>query len=225
MNINKKYVKDTAAYLNDDKRKRILFELYSNSLMVLQGVYIFKNLDSYIEQLQSDKYEDRGEEYWRASYSEKLIDYVKISIAFETFNKAVLLHAGYIIHKIRKNQDNESLHKSQKFGMPIKLSDFLLVSSEEWNYHKGYYLSGFNRNFSTIDYSLTLSDPYQRIINLNNDLCYHLKLINEKRNRLHFYTEFNGAFEVNSHIKKWSFIKEEAFKTLETRHKEFMDEY
>jgi len=222
----KHYIENSAAYLNEKKKQRILFELFSNSFMILRSVYLFKNFDAYAEQLLADKNEDKKDEYWRASYSEKLIDYVKISIAFETFNKAILLEAGYLVHEIRKNSGNRELHKEQKQGTPIKISDFLKVSKEEYDpYKEGVYLTGFNNNFSTINYSLTLSENYQSIINLDKDLCYQLKIINEKRNRLHFYTEFKGAYSVNEHIKKWKFIKEASFDTIEGKHNLFNETY
>lgn len=211
----KKYLEDTAAYLDDDRRKRILQELYNNAYRTIHNVYIFKHFDEYVEQLQSDKNEDKKEQYWNASYYEKLIDYVKISIAFETYNKAVLIDKGYLIHNIDKNQDNKVLFESQKKGEPVLLKDYLDVSNEIYDKRNNhYYLSGLKRHFDTVNYSTTLNPAYQNIIGLDTELCDNLKVLNKKRNRLHFYIEFKGAFEVNSHIRNWRLIKDKSLATI-----------
>jgi hypothetical protein len=212
------YLEDTAAYINSERKERILTELFFNSFRTLKGVYLFKNFDEYVQQLNSDKNEDKKEIYWNASYYEKLIDYIKISIAFETYNKASLLESGYLIHKIRKNSENKDLFELQKKGYPIKISDFLKVSNTEIDrFENKIYLCGFTDNFETITYSITLNDNYQKIIGLDNELCGRLKEINNNRNRLHFFTDFKGAFHVDSHIKKWRYIKDVAFDTIELK--------
>jgi len=212
------YLEDTAAYIDSERKERILTELFFNSFRTLQGVYIFKNFDEYLQQLKSDKNEDKKEIYWNASYYEKLIDYVRISIAFETYNKAVLLESGYLIHKIKKNPNNKDLYELQKKGTPIKISEFVKVSHTEIDrFENKIYLIGFTDNFDTIAYSVTLNDNYQKIIGLDSELCSRLKEINNNRNRLHFFTDFKGAFHVDSHIRKWSYIKKIAFETLELR--------
>lgn len=214
------YLEDTAAYLDTELKDRILNELYFNSARTLKGVYIFRNFEEYVRQLQSDKNEDKKEVYWNASYDEKLIDYVKISIAFETYNKAVLLDSGYIIHKIKKNHGNKELYELQNKGFPIRTDEFLKVSPIECDRLKNkIYLSGLTVNFDTIAYSTTLNDNYQKIVSLDRELCIRLKEINKNRNRLHFFTDFKGAFHVDRHIQKWRYIKDNAFETMELRNK------
>ena len=218
--LNPDYLEDTAAYINSDRKERILTELYFNSYRTLNGVYLFKNFDEYVQQLKSDKNEDKKEIYWNASYYEKLIDYVKISIAFETYNKAILLDNGYLIHKIKKDSNNKNLFDIQKKGFPVKIDEFMKVSQiENDRLENKMYLSGLTDNFDTISYSVTLNDNYQKIIGLDRELCGRLKEINNNRNRLHFFTDFKGAFEVNGHIKKWTYIKKVAFDTIENKSK------
>ena len=90
------YKEDLICYLeNLYEKNRIIWELFSNALRTLESVYLFKNFDEFCRQLRSNKQEDKQEVYWNASYYEKLIYYVKISIAFETYNKAYLLRSGY----------------------------------------------------------------------------------------------------------------------------------
>ena len=122
-----KYLEDTSAYLNDECKQRILFELYSNSLRTIKSVYIFNNFNEYVIQCNSDKNEEKSNVYWNSNYFEKMIDLVKISLAFETFNKAVLLEEGYLIHKLQKNSFNKLLFTVQEKGFPIKTMDFMEV--------------------------------------------------------------------------------------------------
>ncbi len=209
-------VEDTRAYYSNSFGKRILEELFLNSYRTIKSVYLFKNFDEYLIQLKSDKNEDKKEQYWNASYYEKLTDYVKISIAFENYNKAVLIQKGFLVHKIQKNNKTKELFKKQNNGEPIRIEEFKSISSfiRERNIDK-YYLEGLQNGFPTIGYSVTLSEKYQRIILLDNELLFRLKEINKLRNQLHFFTDFKGAFEVNSHISKWKYIKEKSIEIIE----------
>ncbi len=216
--MEKKYIEDTAAYLNQEKRKRILFELYGNAYRTLRSVYKFKHFDEYIRQLASDKQEDKQEIYWNGAYYENLIDYVKICIAFETYNKAVLVENGFIVHKIKKNAGNSAMFNLQQDGQPVMLTDYLNCSKEEYSRSKdAYYLSGFRDSFETINYSTTLNENYQKIIQLDVNLLNNLAELNQKRNRLHFFTDFKSGFGVRSYIEKWQFIKEKSIETLEAK--------
>jgi len=210
------YFEDTSVYLDLNKKKRILQELEHNAFRTIKSVYLFKNFGDYIKQLQSDEQEDKKEVYWNASYYEKLIDHVKISIAFETYNKAVLLRQGILVHKIKKQTDTKPFFNVQRQGKPVSALNFVSSLGTSTNKRNEIYLNGLTPHFETIKYSDTLNDEYQAIIGLNTDLLNNLKEINQNRNRLHFFTEFKGAFEVNSHISKWAFIKKQSFDTFES---------
>jgi len=211
-------VEDTRAYYSKEYAERILEELFFNAYRTLKSVYIFRNFEEYLIQLKSDKNQDKKEEYWNASYYEKLTDYVKISIAFENFNKAVLIEKGYLVHKLKRSTATKELYKAQNNGEPIKIKELKSVCSfiKERPVTK-YYLDGLQRGFPTISYSETLNNNYQSIISLDSELLHKLKEINNLRNRLHFFTDFKGAFEHNSHISKWTFIKETAINTIEEK--------
>ncbi len=62
----------------------LLWGLLANAHRIINSVYLFKNFDEYCRQLKSDRQEDKQKIYWTASYDEKLIDYIKIIVAFET---------------------------------------------------------------------------------------------------------------------------------------------
>jgi len=211
-------IEDTRAYFSKDFGERVLDELFYNAYRTIRSVYLFKKFDEYLIQLKSDKNEEKKEEYWNASYDEKLTDFVKISIAFENYNKATLIQNGYLVHKIQKNSKTKELCRRQENGQPIKIDDFKSVSSfvRDRPIEK-YYLDGLKNGFPTISYFETLSENYQKIIGLDAELLFRLKEINKMRNRLHFYTEFKGAFEINSHIRKWTFIKDISIKTIEQK--------
>lgn len=194
---------------NGYPKTRLLWELISNADMVINSVYIFKHFDEYCAQLSSDGQEDKKEIYWNASYYEKLVDYIKIVVAFETLNKALLVRRGFLIHKIDSKFYNKNLIRKQRNGAPVTIEEFY-----ESNYtnleprRRKAILNGLTANFSTINFSHTLNENYQAILNHDSALVFHLKDINQKRNRLHLYSDFKGAFSVDDHIKKWSFIKE-----------------
>jgi hypothetical protein len=129
-----------------------------------------------------------------------------------------LLDNGFIVHQIKKNSLNAYLFTDQQNGIPIRAADFLQVSEETSDmFDNKIYLTGFRENFSTLNYSMTLSEKYQEIIQLDKELCYRLKEINEKRNQLHFFTDFKGAFELKSHISKWRYIMANSIQTIETK--------
>lgn len=197
-------------YYNKDiyRRNHLMWELLANADRVINSVYIFKHFEEYCKQLNSDKPEDKNEIYWNVSYYEKLIDYIKIIVAFETMNKALLLRSGILIHKIDHSY-NKKLHKRQSDGFPITIQEFFINNYTDLDWiRREAKLNGLVKNYSTINFSHTLNREYQKILKFDNVLVQHLVDINQKRNRLHLYSDFKGAFRVDSHIKKWKFIKE-----------------
>ena len=100
-----------------------------------------------------------------------------------------------------------------------EISDFMLKCEfvNDSRFRIKYYLEGLKKGFPTISYSQTLSAEYQQVIKLNERLVYQLKELNEKRNGLHFFTDFKGAFSVSSHIEKWRFIKDCSINVLEQK--------
>lgn len=198
---------DTICYQNDSyESKHLVWVLLSNSLRTLKSVYLFKHFEEYKEQLLSDKNEDKKAIYWNASFDEKLIDYIKISLAFETFNKAVLIKKGILVHTIDKSF-SKPLAKIQYSGKPILVSEFLQENSSSIDFtYNTAELNGFEKSLKTINYSHTLNENYQNIIQLDKQLVGYLKDICQKRNRLHFYNNFKGGFSVYDHLKKWDYI-------------------
>lgn len=201
-------------YTNGQKFLRSLWELITNSDRIINGVYIFENFNEYCRQLSSDRQEDKKEVYWRASYYEKLIDYIKIVVAFETLNKAILVKKGYLIHKI-DHLHNKQLRKKQNNGNPITLEEFYIDNYTNIDVRRRTAtLNGLTKNLSTINFSHTLNDEYQKILQQEKTLVRYLKEINNKRNRLHLYSDFKGAFSVSHHIQKWKTIRELCLNTI-----------
>jgi hypothetical protein len=211
-------LEDTRAYYSDEYKVQIIKELYFNAYRTLKSVYIFRNFDEYIFQLKSDKNEEKTSIYWNTAYYEKLTDYIKISVAFENYNKAVLIENGYLVHKIQKSTKTKDYYFTQNSGNPVKIEEFKKTFSftRKSRFEK-YYLDGLQKNFPTIKYSQTLDDIYQDIICIDKNLLRRLIEINDKRNRLHFFTDFKGAFMVDSHIEEWTQIKELAINTIENK--------
>lgn len=212
-------VEDTRAYYSEEFKEFVLAELYHNAYRTLRSVFMFEHFDEYIYQLQSDKQEDKNHVYWKTSYYERLTDYIKIAVAFENYNKAVLIENGYLVHRIQKGEKTKDLWKLQEKGQPIRVSDFMIKCEfvNDSRFRIKYYLEGLKKGFPTINYSQTLSAEYQQVIKLDERLIYQLKKLNEKRNKLHFFTDFKGAFTVSSHIEKWRFIKDSSIQALEQK--------
>lgn len=201
-------------YTSNYKYLRLLWELITNSHRIINSVYIFENFDEYCRQLSSDRQEDKQEVYWKASYYEKLIDYIKIVIAFETLNKALLVKEGYLIHKI-DHLHNKRLRKKQNNGSPITLEEFYIDNYTNIDVRrKTAILNGLTKNLSTINFSHTLNDEYQKILQQDKTLVVYLKEINTRRNRLHLYSDFKGTLSVSHHIQKWKTIKELCLNTI-----------
>jgi hypothetical protein len=221
MEDNQCFLDDTAAYLSSVHKELILGELYYNAYRTIHSVYLFNHFNDYATQLLLDRNEDKTEIYWNAAFDERLIDRVKISIAFETYNKAVLLENGYLIHRIKKDLENKELFDKQENGYPIKLTDFLEVSSVVTSkFEKKTYLSGLRNNFDTIAYSVTLNPKYQEIIKIDAELCGRLIKINKERNKLHLFTNHYGAFIPEDHIQKWTYIRNKSIETIDNKYKE-----
>lgn len=137
-------------------------------------------------------------------------------MAFENYNKAVLIKNGYLVHKIKKNGLHKELFKMQDNVQPVKIADFKKVCGFKLeNRHSKYSLDGLQKNLQTINYSETLSEKFQEIIGIDATLVSRLKEIYEYRNKLHFYTDFKGAFQVDLHIDKWRFIKDTSIATID----------
>ena len=178
------YLEETAVYLDSIRKQRTLGELYHNAERTIKRVGIFEFFDEYVLQLSSSQNEDKKKVYWDVSYYEKLIDYVKISIAFENYNKAILLDKGYVVHSLGRQGVLAKLGLRQHSGEPIQVKNLLEMAPVEKDLRsKKYYLGGFKKNYMTLNYSMTLSEKYQEIIGLDAELLYWLKRINEKRNR------------------------------------------
>lgn len=207
------YLEETAAYLDNEKKERILEELYHNAYRTIKSVYMFEHFYEYVTHLYSN--EEKKEVYWKASYYDKLIDLVKISIAFETYNKAVLLSKGILVHKIKRDRMTKDYANLQMKGVPIIASEIVSIFGTNKNHKGKIFLNGLNDYFQTITYSETLNERYQKIIGLDNTLVNHLRKINEDRNRLHFFTDFKGGFKVSAHIAKWQYIMRTSIDIIE----------
>jgi hypothetical protein len=128
-----------------------------------------------------------------------------------------LLREDYLVHKIQKNEQDKHFAKIQRAGQPILIADFISVCpfiSDKFN--RKCYLSGLTAHFQTVKFSDTLNEHYQAVLNLDSTFLHHIKRINDNRNRLHYFTDFKGAFEVSRHIQKWQFIKEKSIELIKT---------
>ncbi len=202
--MEKKYLDETKVYVNREKRLDIVLELLHYVYFIYDRVYVFKNFDAYAE---SFRLEGKSDVYWNGLHHEKMIDQIRICTAFENYNKAVLLSKDILVHTVHPNS-NRAFFKQQKAGLPILLDEFLKTNTFVQDAaNKEWYLSGLTPNFNTITFSQTLKPGYQEVIGLDTRFLGYLMNINVKRNRLHFYKNYAGAFEVNRHLDSILFAK------------------
>ena len=202
--MTREYSDETKAYLNEKERLAVSWELLSYAHMLYSRVYVFKNFEAFSESFRTDSSEP-PKEYWEGLHREKLIDQIKICTAFENYNKSFLLSKGYIVHTI-DGAKNKALASQQK-TKPVLISEFLKSNSFiRENQFSEIYLEGF-QNFSTISFSRTLNEQYQSVIGLEDQFLNYLKGLNEKRNRLHYYKNYAGAFRVETYLEKLKYAK------------------
>jgi hypothetical protein len=203
--MEKKYLDETKVYLSREKRMDIVLELLHYAYFIYDRVYVFKHFEAYAE---SFRIEPKSDVYWNGLHYEKMIDQIRICTAFENYNKAILLSKDILVHTSDANS-SKAFHKQQKAGLPILLDEFLKTNTfVQEPPHKEWYLSGLTANFNTITFSQTLKPGYQELIGLDQRFLGYLTNINVKRNRLHFYKNYAGAFEVNRHIDSIRFARD-----------------
>jgi hypothetical protein len=70
-----KYLDETQAYVNENERLEVAWELLSYANMLYSRVYVFKNYEAFARSFDADP---KPEEYWEGLSKEKLIDEIKI---------------------------------------------------------------------------------------------------------------------------------------------------
>lgn len=120
-------------------------------------------------------------------------DWIRITICFENYMKAVLLMNGYLIHKVDRNQFGLKTLSNNQSKRPIGLTTFnqkynfsMHIESKQWM------LEGVKPQ--TLDFSTLLRKKYQEEIKLPNKILELIKEINYKRNNLHFYHEATNSY-------------------------------
>lgn len=122
---------------------------------------------------------------------ETIPDWIRISICFENYMKAILLVNGFLIHKIDKISLKTMANNQNK--KPISLFEF----NQFYNYSveidsRRWILEGLKPQ--TIDFSVLLRKKYQDVIQLPEKILGLIYEINSKRNNLHFYHEAKNSY-------------------------------
>jgi len=198
-----KFSEDIKVYLNEQIRANIVWELLVYAHMIYNKVFVFKNFDAFAKSFQGSG--NRSEVYWEGIHYEKLIDDFKICTAFENYNKAILLSKGYMVHMLDTSGNNRQIVKDQK-NQPVQISEYLKgnVFSQSDRF-SSWTLEGVKN--STIPLSWTLNAQYQSIIELDVSFLTFLTKKMEKRNRLHYYKNYSGAFKVETYLSNIEFAK------------------
>lgn len=121
---------------------------------------------------------------------EKIIDYIRIILCFESYFKAFTLINGYIIHEIKNVDKYNNLLKEQK-RRPIlikeikAISDVIIDSKRDSCTHPGL-------NIRTLSISQLVSKPYQSIIQVPQHVLEPLLRVIKYRNNIHFLAGEEG---------------------------------
>jgi hypothetical protein len=120
-------------------------------------------------------------------------DWIRITICFENYMKAILLMNGFLIHKIDKNVTSLKTLANNQNKKPISLSRFQELRNFSMNIEtRQWMLEGLKPQ--TIDFSVLLWKKYQDEIKLPEKILELISEINTKRNNLHFYHEATNAY-------------------------------
>ena len=207
------YLDETECYLNDEKRLEVAWELLSYAQRLYHRVYVFRNFEAFAKSFHQDP---KPEVYWEGLSGEKQIDLIKMSTAFENYNKAVLLAQGYIVHQIGKGRNRLLADKQSE--EPILISEFMEANGFIKNEHSTeLYLDGLAKDFRTISFGRTLKTRYQEVVGLNAKFVNYLAGINRERNRLHFYKNYPGAFRVETYLENLKYARDYGAEMLKSQ--------
>ena len=120
-------------------------------------------------------------------------DWVRITICFENYMKAILLKNGFLIHKIDKNGIGLKTLANSQNRRPVRLSKFREVRNFSMDINtKQWIVEGLKPQ--TLDFSLLLRKKFQDEIQLPEKILKQVSEINSKRNNLHFYHEATNSY-------------------------------
>lgn len=211
---------DLKYYLNEDASQDKVGEILINCLSVYNSCFIINNLES-IEKANQTLNEAKiygnnvsSEDYHNAlrlcsqATIEWLSDVIKILIVFENYMKCVLILNCFLIHKIKNNEELEtikSLFKKQSkeaihFNELEEISPFKYTNNNELLYND--YLSE-----KTLDISTMLKYKYKKHIMLEKEIIEFLKELIKFRNSLHFLEQIDFVLSEQK-IKKLRLVDE-----------------
>ncbi|CAH0265793.1 MULTISPECIES: hypothetical protein [unclassified Pedobacter] len=127
-------------------------------------------------------------------FFEKLTDAFKICLFFENYMKAVLLINGFLIHKLNKGKGYDSL-ANQQGKKPIKVHELHLLKAFDIDQAAGtIHHDGLSTQTLMMGTMLDKKN-YSCVILLPESINNFLRKLVEKRNELHFITEW--SFEMS----------------------------
>jgi hypothetical protein len=161
--------------------------LLIRELPILQSAFL-KSIDN---KISAGEFQKTMSPFIFESYT----DAFKINVFFENYLKARLLQGGYIIHKIKNSKAYASLSKKQ-LNEPISLSELLSNDKESLNFSKEVVLDSSLTNI-TLPISTMFKVKYNEVIKLPNDILETVKYITNKRNEIHFLSDWEFAISTS----------------------------
>lgn len=133
-------------------------------------------------------------DYMGQFFFEKLTDAFKICLFFENYMKAVLLINGFLIHKLNKGKGYDLL-ANQQGKRPIKVNELHLLKAFDIDQAAGtIHHDGLSTQTLMMGTMLDKKN-YSSVILLPESINNFLRKLVEKRNELHFITEW--SFEMS----------------------------
>ena len=184
-------IEDGACYINEDTKKKVVWEMLYYSSKMFWGCGIIKELDK-VKVLSDKAFGDEPTAIPELfdllqSIESPLLDTIRITICFENYFKAMLLLEGYVIHRINHNLCREKFPQFlRQRSTPVMLSD--IKQAEKWHNSSEPFQS---LDIQTLQFSALLKQPKYRAIyskgeKTDNKLFPLLQNLNNTRNSLHF---------------------------------------
>lgn len=180
-------------YKDDQNRKWFSAMLLASSARFFQKMYRVQNFEEldYAMSLAGTNHLVEMMDILNAFTKEALIDDVKLTICFENYMKATLLHAGYLIHIIRPAKTHpqcvglQALAKRQK-DEPILITDFLALDAIVYDSQKTMNILPALSD-QTIGISKMLDETkYQTVVRLPINIAEVAKGAKNHRNNIHY---------------------------------------
>lgn len=173
------------AYQNLELLSPACSQLITFGVEEFYGAHIIKNIDKLEQMILYTKGDTSKMIPFKDAVAEfifhDLSDSIRICTCFENIMKGILMVNGYMVHTLKTDRLAPLTKRQFKRPIPSAYIKKCGITKKELSY-------------KTVTFSLLLSDAYQAVKPLPDDVRSILKEINRSRNQLHLRDEMGTAF-------------------------------